>query len=220
MTVTRIRVGKIARHQKKDGSAWDSAIAKNLTLPAALVTDLGIAGDEQADRRFHGGKDKAILLYSTAHYALWQADYGELGPAQGSLGENLEVSGVSEETVCVGDVFTNSEVVLEVSQPRQPCWKPAAIHSLPDLTARMLKTGRTGWYVRVLRGGQISSPSAWQLISRPNPTWSVSRASMVRHFSRDSVQREALAALDALSDSWKADLKTPPSGANSRSTSR
>lgn len=203
MTVLTIRKGTIKQRIQADGKPWDTAIVKTAVAGPVSISATGIDGDQQADREHHGGVDKAILLYCRDHYRLWRQEYATAAPPEGSLGENLEVSGLSEESVCIGDIYVCSGVRLEVSQPRQPCWKPAVLHSLPDLTARMLKSGRIGWCVRVLQGGFIEAPAIWELVSRPNPQWTVQRSSFVRHFSRNSAEIASLSSLKALSAVWR-----------------
>lgn len=108
--------------------------------------------------------------------------------------------------MCIGDTFEAGEVLLQVSQPRQPCWKPAMLHGLPSLTARLLKSGRTGWYLRVLRGGSLSAPEQVRLAERLFPDWTVARATKVMHFEKKTELRRELARLETLSEAWKADL--------------
>ena len=201
MTILRIRAGKVRSY-----ADWTSAIEKSPVGGGVHVHEEGLEGDEQADRVNHGGPDKAILCYARFHYDSWAHDLGASAPAQGTLGENLEVEGTSEESVCIGDTFQIGDVVLQISQPRQPCWKPAALHGMRNLTARILKTGRTGWYFRVVQTGTLQAPSTAQLVARPHPEWSVARATQVMHFVKDPMQRAELGGLAALSESWKSAL--------------
>jgi MOSC domain-containing protein YiiM len=202
MTILRIRTGKVRSY-----ADWTSAIEKSPVSGAVHVHQEGLEGDEQADRVSHGGPDKAILCYARSHYELWARDLGASAPAEGTLGENLEIEGASEESVCVGDIFRIGDVVVQVSQPRQPCWKPAALHGMRDLTARILKSGRTGWYLRVLETGTLVAPRTAGLIERPHPEWSVARATRVMHFEKDPKQRAELGELAALSESWRSALR-------------
>jgi MOSC domain-containing protein YiiM len=206
MRVLQVRVGLIRLHRRDDGTEWATAIEKQPVNGDVVVHEFGLTGDEQADRKHHGGRDKAILAYARRHYAQWREEYGAAAPAEGTCGENLEVEGGDEGSVCIGDIYSNGAVTLQVSQPRQPCWKPAALHNLPNLTARILQSGRTGWYVRVLRGGLIAAQQEWALVARPNPEWTVSRASRVRHGKGEHAEKMALASLVELSQAWRDDL--------------
>lgn len=215
VALLQIRVGIVVEHAvpkevARKFDTWKSGIRKAPATGPVLVTASGLDGDEQADLIHHGGNDKAILCYPRAHYEFWLAEFGEKAPGEGTLGENFELSGVSEEDVCIGDVFQFGEVQVQISQPRQPCWKPAQLHGLPHLTARILNTGRTGWYLRVLRGGMLAAPETAQLVERPCPEWSVARATRVMHFEKDAQLRGALGAVEPLSNAWKNDLRAKP----------
>jgi MOSC domain-containing protein YiiM len=174
---------------------------------SVTVTSLGIEGDEHADQLNHGGPDKAILCYAREHYASWSQELGPAAPPPGTLGENFEIGGTSEDEICIGDTFLIEGIVVQVSQPRQPCWKPAWLHDFAQLAAQILKTGRTGWYLRVLQGGIVSAPAPVQPLERPYPQWTVGRATRVMHFQKDAGLRTELAGVAALSAAWKAKLR-------------
>lgn len=189
---------------------WTTAIFKRPVDGPTAVRHHGLAGDRQADRVNHGGPDKAICAYPAAHYAQWRADLQrELDGADftfSAFGENFTVQGLAEDDVCVGDVYAiGSEVVVQVSQPRQPCWKLARKWRIKDLTARAIETGRTGWYFRVLGEGTVHVGHTLTLRERRHPAWTISAANRVMHF-RDGDAR-ALADLDELSQSWKQTLR-------------
>lgn len=101
-----------------------SAIRKTAISGAVTVTTLGLDGDEQADLSVHGGPEKAIHHYPFDHYASWRGMRSSVSlDAPGAFGENISTYGLTEETVCIGDQFQLGTAVVEVSQPRQPCWK-------------------------------------------------------------------------------------------------
>lgn len=207
----RLRIGQIETFTSPNQPPFESAIRKLPVEGPLTLGPLGLQGDHQQDPRFHGGPDKAILCYPRAHYVAWARESTELGEPlipEGTLGENFEVDGLDETTVCLGDIYALGPHRLQVSQPRQPCWKPARLHHIPQLTARILRTGRTGWYLRVLspNPAPIAAPAPILLEHRPNPTWSVARASHVRHFSKQPAELAELAALPELSAAWREDL--------------
>ncbi|WP_057655116.1 MOSC domain-containing protein, partial [Xanthomonas axonopodis] len=143
--IDHVAVGS-ARDFTRPGSR--SAIDKRPLQRAVQVDIEGLEGDEQGDRRVHGGPDKAIHHYLRDHYAAWR---DELGPhvlleAAGAFGENLSSVGVTEADVCLGDRFTLGTAVVEVSQLRQPCWKLSDRFGVRELARRVQETGRTGWY--------------------------------------------------------------------------
>ena len=152
--------------------ALPSAIAKRPVPGPWLITAEGLAGDEQGDRVHHGGPEKALHHYPIEHYSLWSAETPELAEALSivpSFGENISTTGLTEETVCIGDIFTAGVVRLQVSQGRQPCWKLNAKFGRPDMAYRVQKTGRTGWYYRVLSEGRIDPGTPLVLNDRPHP---------------------------------------------------
>ncbi|MBM3771120.1 MAG: MOSC domain-containing protein [Acidimicrobiia bacterium] len=189
---------------------WTTAIFKRRVGGPTTVHKDGLAGDRQADRVNHGGPDKAICVYPAVHYPLWRADLQrELNGADfeyGAFGENFTVQGLTEDGVCIGDVYAvGREVIVQVSQPRQPCWKLARKWRIKDLAARAIHTGRTGWYFRVLEDGTVGVGDSVTLRERPHPEWTIAAANRVMHFREGDTW--ALAHLDHLSQSWKHTLR-------------
>ena len=113
---------------------FTSAIWKSCVAGPIHAGTLGLVGDAVFDTRHHGGPDQAVLMYSAAHYRLWEQELGRT-VQPGDFGENLTVEGLDEDTVCIGDVYQVGPVRLEVSHPRQPCSTLARRHQLPDLIA-------------------------------------------------------------------------------------
>ena len=138
---------------------------------------LGLTGDAQADLSVHGGRDKAVYFYPEAHYALWRRELPEHGALlrAGGFGENLTVSGLDEDTTCIGDVFDIGSARLQVTKFRQPCFKLALYFGDRRLPLLMVQSGRFGWYARVLREGSVGQGDAITLAARPNPAWPVAR---------------------------------------------
>lgn len=154
-----------------------TAIHKQCVPGRVAVGTLGLAGDEQGDAHAHGGPDKAVHLYASEHYARWRAELGALPLLEqpGAFGENLSLSGVDEQHLCLGDQLQAGSVILEVAQGRQPCWKLNDRFGLPDMARRLQDTLRTGWYCRVLQTGQIGAGDKLVLLVRPHPDWTVAR---------------------------------------------
>lgn len=117
-----------------------------------------IDGDGQADLVNHGGYDKAVCVYPFEHYPYWESYIGK-SLDYAAFGENLTVTGMLESEVCIGDVFQIGDAILQVSQPRYPCFKLSQKHGVSDLPAQILKTGFSGFYFRVLQTGYINSNS-------------------------------------------------------------
>ncbi|MGC1329176.1 MOSC domain-containing protein [Pseudomonas sp.] len=175
-----------------------SAIAKAPLSGATAALFLGLEGDEQGDLRIHGGVDKAIHQYPREHYAQWQGRLGQhpLLAQPGAFGENLSTTGMTEETVCLGDVIRCGSALLEVSQTRQPCWKLNDRFAVPDMALRMQHMGMTGWYYRVVEEGQLCAGDVFTLVARPCPDWNLARVVSVLY--RRTLDRDELEGLGAL----------------------
>ena len=186
---------------------WTTGFYKQPVAGPVKVQSMGIVGDAVADTRHHGGVDKAILCYANSHYRLWNAEHPDRDMSPGALGENLTVDACDESSVFIGDRYRVGTCELEISQPRQPCWKIARRWGIKTLTKEVTQTGRTGWYVRVVREGTFQSGDSFERLDRPNENWSVRRANDVL-FGRE-VDRMAvieLMNLKELADDWKNDI--------------
>lgn len=163
-----------------------------------------VRGDGQANRRVHGGPDKAVLAYAERHYADWRVELELPDLPYGAFAENFTVRGLDEQSVCVGDIYAVGDARVQVSQPRQPCVNIAHRWRIPSLTQQVETSGRTGWYLRVLGEGLVEAGQAIELLERPSPEWSVMRAAEVMR-QRNEVPDEAaaLAALPGLSAVWR-----------------
>lgn len=138
-----------------------SAIAKApVTVPELALSQTNLDGDRQADLTVHGGPDKAVYVYPAAHYPAWVADGFDV--EVGGFGENVAVDGLTERDVLLGDAWRWGEALVEVSQPRAPCYKLSLHTGRRDVGPRMLATGRSGWYLRVLERGVV--PTAGRLV--------------------------------------------------------
>jgi MOSC domain-containing protein YiiM len=212
ITIDSIQLGRIVT-EGDPGSRqllrrqWTTGFYK---LPVEGVVEMrrvGLVGDAVADTKNHGGADKAVLCYAASHYRYWRQQHPELAMSAGGLGENLTLRGGEESNVCIGDRYQIGQCEIEVSQPRQPCWKIARRWGLKTLTKEVTQTGRTGWYVRVITEGPIAAGQALQLTARPHPDWTVARANDVM-FGRE-VDRMAVAELmnlAQLADAWRKDI--------------
>ncbi|BBU55932.1 molybdenum cofactor sulfurase [Mameliella alba] len=188
------------------GSAALSGIDKTpVTHPLTLGPE-GFQGDEQADRRVHGGIEKAVHHYPLDHYSDWRAELGDLPAltAPGGFGENISTRGPTEMTVAVGDVFRLGTALIQVSQGRQPCWKLNHRFGVPDMARRVQQTGRTGWYYRVLEPGTVAPGDRLELIDRLAPDWTLRRLWHALYVDRmNLVELEGIAALDVLAEGWR-----------------
>jgi MOSC domain-containing protein YiiM len=129
-----------------------SGIDKHPVASASVrVHALGIDGDQQADLTVHGGADKAVYAYPSDHWPWWESEK-KLSCRPATFGENLTLAGVDESAAAIGDRFLWGDAVLEISQPRAPCYK-LGIHTRPDVPQIMTLSARCGWYFRVVAEG-------------------------------------------------------------------
>ncbi|MBE0167352.1 6-hydroxyaminopurine reductase, partial [Klebsiella michiganensis] len=157
-------VGKVRDY---DGSR-PSAIGKIQVDGELTLGDLGLEGDEQAEKKIHGGPDRALCHYPREHYAHWAREL----PQQADLfcapafGENLSTEGLTEKNVYIGDIFRWGEALIQVTQPRSPCFKLNYHFAVSDMAQLMQNSGKTGWLYRVVAGGQVSSDTPITLKSQ------------------------------------------------------
>ncbi|MBX3444194.1 MAG: MOSC domain-containing protein [Planctomyces sp.] len=186
---------------------WTTGIFKQSVAGDVAVHRLGLEGDGQADPRFHGGPDKAVLAYSADHFPEWSDRLGPEPVTGGAFGENLTISGLIEDQVCIGDECRIGDVVLQVTQPRQPCSKLARRWRQRDLPKWVIASGRTGWYFRVLQEGVLRAGLPVERIARPHPDWTITAANRVMYAKRLPAEDiRPLIALPELSQAWKDEL--------------
>ena len=187
---------------------WTTGFFKTPVEGRVFVGPTNVAGDGQADRENHGGIDKAVLAYSADHYSKWRNELRMPDMPFGAFGENLTIAGWSEESVCIGDRFRIGEVIFEISQPRQPCWKLARRWRMHELTAMVVSNGRTGWYLRVLEQGWIEAGMPASLLDRPNSEWPIARANFILHHCKNDLALTLeLADVPSLANAWKKELR-------------
>lgn len=168
---------------------------------------LGFDGDGVGDSKNHGGPDKAICVYSLDHYPFWEKALGITLPAA-AFGENLSVSNLKEDDVCIGDIFSLGTAIVQISQPRQPCKTLAARYGRNDLGKLVVTSGFTGFYLRVLQEGEVRMRAPLVLVEKdPNQT-SVAFANSIFHHDRKNREGiERVLAIHALSEAWRGSLQ-------------
>lgn len=187
--------------------AWSTGFFKEPVAGPVWLGRTNLAGDGQADLQFHGGSEKAVNVYPEEHYAYWEVALGIVGLPTPAFGENFTTRGALEADACIGDVFQIGDARVQLSQPRQPCWKLARRWRVKDLAMQVQRTGRTGWYFRVLREGAVEAGMELTLVERPYPEWSVAAANEVMHHRKqDPAAARSLAECPLLSFSWRESL--------------
>lgn len=172
--IASLRVGRIA---PLGPDRVASAFIKSAVSGPINAGALGLDGDHQADLSVHGGPEKALYAYPSIRYPDWAAAFPDLAArlVAGAMGENLTIDEMIEDDLCVGDVHAIGGALLQVCQPRQPCFKLALALGEPRLGKHMVRTGHSGWYYRVLREGPIAAGDELVLAERPNPGFVFSR---------------------------------------------
>jgi MOSC domain-containing protein YiiM len=165
-TLLSVQTGRVAPLGPEEVA---SGIVKNSRAGAVAVGPLGLEGDEQADLEVHGGPEKAVYAYAAAHFPDWAARFPHLAFAGGAMGENLTIASLEEKDICVGDVHRIGTALLQVCQPRQPCFKFNLLHHDAPVSTAMIKSQQSGWYYRVLAPGALGAGDAITLHARPNP---------------------------------------------------
>jgi len=186
-----------------NGATVTTSIWKSPVGGPVRVGTLNIAGDRQSDLAVHGGKDKAVYVYPSEHYDYWRRELPGVDLPWGAFGENFTTAGLSEE-FRIGDRLRIGTAEFAITQPRMPCYKLAARFGRADMVKRFMKSGRSGFYLSVVREGVVSAGDSIELDARPDASLTV--ADIVRLYSSDSENQELLARaarLDGLPQSWR-----------------
>ncbi|KAH7055544.1 MOSC domain-containing protein [Macrophomina phaseolina] len=194
-TLTELRTGKTT---VVPGTSIPSAIHKRARTGPLHVHTLGVAGDQQTYYK-HGGPDKAVMQYCSAHYGMWARELPASAPRfkLGAFGENFVAARMNERNVCIGDVVQVGEAVrLQVSLPRAPCFKLNHRFQNQEMARLSQESSRTGWYYRVLREGEVKAGDELRLVERKYPQWTVHAVQEYLH--RDKTNEEAVRELAAL----------------------
>ncbi len=201
--VIAVHVGRIA---PLGPQGVPSGYLKHPVDRPVLAGELGLSGDAQADLTVHGGVDKAVYGYPVSRYPDWSAAFPELSERllPGSMGENLVIEGVAEADLAIGDRVRVGGALLQVTQPRQPCFKLALALGEPRLARAMTRNGWCGWYYRVLEAGVIGAGDDHVLVERPNPAWTVARfAEVVAARALGADLLAEMVAMEGLADNWR-----------------
>jgi MOSC domain-containing protein YiiM len=192
-----------------------SAFVKRPIAGRVMVERLGLTGDQQADLRVHGGPDKAIYCYPIEHYGNWLAELPSADAllVPGGFGENLTTRGFDEDQICIGDVLRIGGVTAQVTQPRRPCFKLGLRFANMQMLRALQRSGRSGWYLRVLEPGLVEAGASITTIDRLNPSWPISRLNRLINGRGQLDEVAELASLPGIAK----DLRITPRGTGSDS---
>jgi MOSC domain-containing protein YiiM len=206
MKILSLQIG-LPRQAAADGTERFTAFAKQPVTGPVRLTRTGLVGDGVGSPKVHGGPDKAVCCYPAEHYPAWERELGvALGPA--AFGENFTTAGLTEETVHIGDRFRVGTALVEVSQPRQPCSTLAAMRDRKGFVKEVQDSGRTGFYLRVLKEGDVSPGDAIELVAADPAAISIAEANRIhrdRRHDADGVHR--LLTVAALATAWREELE-------------
>jgi MOSC domain-containing protein YiiM len=187
---------------------WTTGIFKGLVEEPIWLGRHNLQGDGQADLVHHGGIDKAVCAYSAEHWPYWRTILPSHELRGGAFGENFTLEQLTEADVCIGDVFSVGAAIIQISQPRQPCWKLARRWHIDDLAVQVERIGFTGWYFRVLQEGEVEARQQLHLRDRPCPEWTIAAANRIMHHERENQGgAERLSLCPFLSLSWQQTLQ-------------
>ncbi|MCL4673454.1 MAG: MOSC domain-containing protein [Sphingomonadaceae bacterium] len=203
--VTAICAGRPAPFRGDEQSAF----AKQPVAGPVQIHAEGIDGDTQVDRVHHGGPHMAVHLYPRAHHAWWDTELGghDLLAMPGAFGTNLAVDGLTEQDVLLGDRFRLGTALLEVSQPRLPCWKIEHRFGRKGMVASIIRTARCGWYFRVIEEGIAQAGDLLERTETGRTPWTVAEvfSEIANPKSATTPERlQAMAQCELLSPSWRA----------------
>jgi len=165
MKVLSVHVGSL-QEMLRNGKKIQTGIYKRKTEGPIKVTRLGLEGDDQANKKLHGGLYKAICVYPSEHYDFWKEELGNPGLSFGDFGENLTTAGLMEGDIHLGDRLRIGSTEIVATQPREPCITLNARLDTKDLSARVRKSGRSGFYFSVVKEGIIKNGDSIECIIR------------------------------------------------------
>lgn len=187
-------------------SGRPTGIYKQPVTTALELTTEGFVGDQQADRRVHGGPEKAVHLYPTRHYAALAAKFPEIAASllPGSMGENIATTDLDENDVRVGEYWQLGTAVLQVCQPRNPCWKIDERFGCEGMALYIQETLLTGWYWRVVQPGSVTPGDALTRLEPATDTLTLRAAMQLWQAHRpDLAALEQLAQTPGIASHWQ-----------------
>lgn len=211
MIVRSVNVSLPKRVQLKNKTVT-TGIFKQPVSGRVAVNQFNLAGDQQVDLVNHGGEHKAVYGFASDHYAFWQQQLGQTEIHYGQFGENLTIDGLDENTLCIGDQLQVGESVLEITQPRVPCFKLGLAFSREDMPRLFVQNAATGIYFRVIETGSVASGDEVKLRQAHPAKLSVQRLfkayfdNHLPEMEKKAVLQQAL-EIDALSIEWREKLE-------------
>jgi MOSC domain-containing protein YiiM len=192
-----------------NGKEYLTGIFKNpVSCPIFLDKD-DVDKDSVIDRKYHGGNDKACYIFSEKHYQYWKNLYPNLNWNWGMFGENLTISDLDESQIYVGDLYKVGEAVVQISQPRQPCFKLGIRFNTQQMLKQFIDYGYSGVYIKVVEKGNVKVNDKFELIKKEENSLSIKEIFHLIYLEDKSDNSQVIKALDisSLAASCKNDLK-------------
>ena len=189
------------------GRSYRTGIYKRHVMGRVWLGRLGLEGDGQADRKAHGGPNRAVYCYSHENYNYWAGELGREDWHYGAFGENLTLLGLREDAVCVGDSFRIGGAVIQASQPRVPCYKLAGALGIPGFEKTFLQANRIGFYARVLEEGYVEAGDPIQLLEKDAIGMTVAEVNAALLLNRSPESTRRALRIEALSPGWRRDFQ-------------
>lgn len=186
------------------GKTTTTGIFKEPAGGRVMLRTLGLDGDGQADLKNHGGTYKAAYAYSIENYDYWKRELGRTDFTFGQFGENFTVEGMLDDAVHIGDVFRVGTALVEVTQPRVPCFKLGIKMEMPQFPKMFLTSGRIGFYLRVLEEGEVGAGDIFENVTGEPEHMTVREVCHLLYFDRQNLEgaKKAL-RIKALSPGWR-----------------
>jgi MOSC domain-containing protein YiiM len=207
MHVVSVNVGR-PREVECRGRTVRTSIWKDPVTGPVRVATLNIEGDAQSDLKVHGGPEKAVYAYPSEHYDYWRGELDLDSLPWGAFGENLTTAGVTESEIGIGDRIRIGSAELMVTQPRLPCFKLGIRFDREDMIKRFLNSGRSGFYLAVVREGVLTAGDALEIVGRDLHGVTVADVARTEDDSFDQRLLKRIIAVPALPDSWKRHLRS------------
>lgn len=207
MQLLSISLG-LPRTVDHNGKPVLTGIFKQPVTGPVSVKSAGLEGDGQADLQNHGGLNKAIYVYTVENYAYWQQALGRTAMPHGQFGENFTVDGMPDEAICIGDTFKLGNIIVQVTQPRVPCFKLGLRMGFPEFVGQFMTSGRVGFYWRVLQTGSVCAGDMIEQINADPEKLNIRDAMLAMQEGprQQEVIHRAL-SIAALSDAWRDSLQ-------------
>lgn len=201
--ILSVQVGRPVVIPTADGSTMRTSLAKAALAGPTWLGPEDLEGNYQANRKYHGGPDKAVCCFASEHYPGVRA-FLRQEVSFGAFGENFTLSGAIESDVSIGDRYRAGDAVVEVSQPRQPCSTLTRRYGHKGLLSWMIEGGVTGWYFRTIEEGLVTPGDELVLLERPHPRWTIVELNRLMFSScTDDQAMRAVIDVEQLSPDWR-----------------